>query len=120
MSPDHAEARSVPPGPAEPEPSPAHTPGAMPNDAGPTSSRMWLPCSRTWHSGASKAILPAMGGQPSPLWYPIAYAVKVALVAALCWWYQGDLDRLPAMAQRSGARSGRALRRGRLGIVDRP
>ena len=39
-------------------------------------------------AGGLEGYLPAEGGQPSPVWYPLAYAVRLVLVAALCWWYR--------------------------------
>jgi uncharacterized protein len=43
----------------------------------------------------------APGGMPSPLWYPLAYTVKVAIVTGLVWWYREswrDLKPLPSPA----------------------
>lgn len=39
-------------------------------------------------SSGLEGYLPQVDKQPSPVWYPIAYAVKVALVAASAWWYR--------------------------------
>jgi uncharacterized protein len=47
-----------------------------------------------------EGYLPRENNQVSPLWYPIAYAVKVAIVAALAWWYRWtwrDLRPLPGI-----------------------
>jgi CAAX prenyl protease-like protein len=35
-----------------------------------------------------EGYLPQVDKQPSPVWYPIAYTLKVALVAAIAWWYR--------------------------------
>jgi len=43
----------------------------------------------------------AAGGGPSPVWYPIAYCVKVAVVTGLAWWCRsalGDLKPWPGPA----------------------
>jgi CAAX prenyl protease-like protein len=34
---------------------------------------------------AVEGYLPSTGGRPSPLWYPLAYTAKVAVVAGLAW-----------------------------------
>ena len=36
----------------------------------------------------------APGGAPSPFWYPLGYALKVALVSALLWYYRSILRDL--------------------------
>jgi CAAX prenyl protease-like protein len=36
--------------------------------------------------GGVESYLPRVDNRPSPLWYPIAYAAKVAIVAGLAWW----------------------------------
>ena len=38
--------------------------------------------------GGIESYLPQVDSQPSPTWYPVAYAVRVAIVAALAWWYR--------------------------------
>jgi uncharacterized protein len=38
--------------------------------------------------GGIESYLPQVNSQPSPTWYPIAYAVRVAIVAALAWYYR--------------------------------
>ncbi len=38
--------------------------------------------------GGLEGYLPRVGSQPSPTWYPIAYAARVAVVAALAWHYR--------------------------------
>ena len=38
--------------------------------------------------GGIESYLPQVDSQPSPTWYPVAYAVRVAVVAALAWWYR--------------------------------
>jgi CAAX prenyl protease-like protein len=38
--------------------------------------------------GGVESYLPEVDKQPSPVWYPIAYTVKFALVAAIAWWYR--------------------------------
>jgi CAAX prenyl protease-like protein len=38
--------------------------------------------------GGLEGYLPRVGSQPSPTWYPIAYAARVAIVAALAWRYR--------------------------------
>jgi CAAX prenyl protease-like protein len=50
--------------------------------------------------GGLEGYLPRVGSQPSPTWYPIAYAVRVAIVAALAWHYRGtwkDLRPSPSL-----------------------
>jgi CAAX prenyl protease-like protein len=32
--------------------------------------------------------VPRAGGGPSPVWYPLAYAAKLAVVSLLAWWYR--------------------------------
>ena len=47
-----------------------------------------------------EGYLPQVDKQPSPHWYPIAYAVKVVVVAALAWWYRStwrDLRPFPSL-----------------------
>jgi uncharacterized protein len=47
-----------------------------------------------------EGYLPQVDKQPSPVWYPIAYAVKVALVAVSAWWYRStwkDLRPFPTL-----------------------
>ncbi len=51
--------------------------------------------------GGLESYLPQVDKQPSAFWYPIAYAVRVAIVAALAWWYREtwkDLRPLPSLA----------------------
>ena len=38
--------------------------------------------------GGIEGYLPQVESQPSPTWYPIAYAVRVVIVAALAWRYR--------------------------------
>jgi CAAX prenyl protease-like protein len=38
--------------------------------------------------GGVEGYLPQVDSQPSPVWYPIAYAVKLVVVAALAWRYR--------------------------------
>jgi CAAX prenyl protease-like protein len=38
--------------------------------------------------GGIESYLPSLKGQPSPVWYPLAYAAKVVLVAAFAWRYR--------------------------------
>jgi uncharacterized protein len=38
--------------------------------------------------GGLEGYLPQVDSQPSPTWYPIAYAVRVVIVAALAWHYR--------------------------------
>jgi uncharacterized protein len=38
--------------------------------------------------GGVEGYLPQVDSQPSPTWYPIAYAVRVVIVAALAWRYR--------------------------------
>jgi CAAX prenyl protease-like protein len=38
--------------------------------------------------GGLEGYLPRVDSQPSPTWYPIAYAARVAIVAALAWRYR--------------------------------
>ncbi len=45
-----------------------------------------------------EGYLPQVDKLPSPVWYPIAYTIKVALVTALAWWYRAtwkDLRPFP-------------------------
>ena len=50
-----------------------------------------------------EGYLPLVDKQPSPFWYPIAYAVKVAVVAGSAWWYRatwkdlGPFPKLPSL-----------------------
>jgi CAAX protease family protein len=47
-----------------------------------------------------EGYLPQVDKQPSPVWYPIAYTVKFALVAASAWWYRAtwkDLRPFPSL-----------------------
>jgi uncharacterized protein len=47
-----------------------------------------------------EGYLPQVDKQPSPQWYPIAYAAKVVVVAALAWWYRAtwkDLRPFPSL-----------------------
>jgi uncharacterized protein len=54
--------------------------------------------------GYLEGYLPSVDSQPSPVWYPAAYAARVVIVAALAWHYREtwtDLrpaPRLPAIA----------------------
>src|SRR5262249_35102506 len=51
--------------------------------------------------GGIEGYLPQVDSQPSPTWYPIAYAVRVAIVAALAWRYRAtwkDLRPAPGLA----------------------
>lgn len=50
--------------------------------------------------GGIEGYLPQVDGQPSPTWYPIAYAVRVAIVAAMAWYYRAtwkDLRPAPGV-----------------------
>lgn len=38
--------------------------------------------------GGIESYLPQVDSQPSPTWYPVAYAVRVVIVAALAWHYR--------------------------------
>lgn len=38
--------------------------------------------------GGIESYLPQVDSQPSPTWYPIAYGVRVAIVAGLAWHYR--------------------------------
>jgi uncharacterized protein len=38
--------------------------------------------------GGLESYLPQVDSQPSPMWYPVAYAVRVAIVAVLAWHYR--------------------------------
>jgi CAAX prenyl protease-like protein len=38
--------------------------------------------------GGLEGYLPRVASQPSPTWYPVAYAARVAIVAALAWHYR--------------------------------
>lgn len=38
--------------------------------------------------GSLESYLPSAGGQPSPFWYPLAYAAKVVIVSVLAWHYR--------------------------------
>jgi CAAX prenyl protease-like protein len=47
-----------------------------------------------------EGYLPQVDKQPSPVWYPIAYTLKVAIVAAIAWWYRStwkDLRPFPSL-----------------------
>ena len=44
--------------------------------------------------GGLEGYLPQVDNQPSPTWYPIAYAVRVAIVAGLAWWYRSTWNDL--------------------------
>ncbi len=44
--------------------------------------------------GGLEGYLPEVDNQPSPTWYPIAYAVRVAIVAGLAWWYRSTWNDL--------------------------
>jgi CAAX prenyl protease-like protein len=49
---------------------------------------------------ALEGYLPTVAGQPSPTWYPIVYAVKVAVVIGLAWYYReawSDLSPRPSL-----------------------
>ena len=49
--------------------------------------------------GGVESYLPRADNQPSPHWYPIAYTIRVAIVAALAWWYRStwkDLRPTPS------------------------
>lgn len=51
--------------------------------------------------GGLEGYLPQVDSQPSPTWYPIAYAARVAIVAGLAWWYREtwkDLRPVPGLA----------------------
>jgi len=50
--------------------------------------------------GGLEGYLPRVGSQPSPTWYPIAYATRVAIVTALAWRYREtwkDLRPVPTL-----------------------
>ena len=50
--------------------------------------------------GGLEGYLPQVDKQPSPSWYPISYAVRFAIVAALAWWYREtwkDLRPFPSI-----------------------
>jgi CAAX prenyl protease-like protein len=50
--------------------------------------------------GGLEGYLPQVASQPSPTWYPIAYAARVAIVAALAWHYREtwrDLRPAPSL-----------------------
>jgi uncharacterized protein len=38
--------------------------------------------------GGLEPYLPSIHGQPSPVWYPLAYAAKIVVVAILAWHYR--------------------------------
>lgn len=38
--------------------------------------------------GGIEGYLPQVDGHPSPVWYPIAYTIRVVIVAALAWHYR--------------------------------
>jgi uncharacterized protein len=38
--------------------------------------------------GGLESYLPQVGSQPSPTWYPVAYAARVLVVAAIAWYYR--------------------------------
>jgi uncharacterized protein len=38
--------------------------------------------------GGLESYLPSVHGQPSPVWYPLAYAAKTVIVAILIWHYR--------------------------------
>jgi uncharacterized protein len=38
--------------------------------------------------GGLESCLPSVHGQPSPVWYPLAYAAKIVIVALFAWYYR--------------------------------
>lgn len=44
--------------------------------------------------GGIEGYLPQVESHPSPVWYPIAYGVRVAIVAALAWHYRETWEDL--------------------------
>jgi uncharacterized protein len=48
--------------------------------------------------GGLESYLPQVDSHPSPLWYPIAYGIRVMIVAAMAWYYRStwrDLRPFP-------------------------
>jgi uncharacterized protein len=48
--------------------------------------------------GGLESYLPQVDSHPSPVWYPIAYGVRVVIVAAMAWYYRStwrDLRPFP-------------------------
>ena len=66
--------------------------------------------------GGLESYLPQVDSQPSPTWYPIAYAVRVVIVAAMAWYYRSTWKDLRPFPSRREHRPGRRLRAAR----DRP
>ena len=83
---DHSHLDKIPPDSVEPgiAPRPDTVPTAAGSDIIPYAAPMFAYVAL----GGLESYLPVEGGQPSPLWYPLAYGVRVVLVAALCWWYR--------------------------------
>ena len=51
--------------------------------------------------GGLEGYLPQLDSHPSPTWYPIAYALRVVIVAATVWYYRSiwkDLRPFPSFA----------------------
>jgi uncharacterized protein len=103
MSPDrdaaagHTDDRSPDSSAPDLEPQPVERPMAGGSDVIPYAAPMFAYVAL----GGLEGYLPAHGGQPSPFWYPLAYAIRVALVAILCWHYRAtwnDFRPWPKMA----------------------
>ncbi len=50
--------------------------------------------------GGLESYLPQVDSHPSPVWYPIAYGIRVVIVAAMAWYYRStwsDLRPFPSV-----------------------
>jgi CAAX prenyl protease-like protein len=75
-----------------PEPServPSHPPGDAPGGSGHSDIVPYMAPMITYVAlGALESYLPSNDGQPSPVWYPLAYTLRVVIVAIVAWRYR--------------------------------
>ena len=82
---DNPHAPPLNPAQPGPEPSPSADPAAMGNsDLVP----YVVPMIAYVGLGGLESYLPSIHGQPSPFWYPLAYAAKLLIVTILAWHYR--------------------------------
>jgi CAAX prenyl protease-like protein len=80
--------------PAAPPLNPAEPGPALPVTGGPAATDgsgivpYMVPMFAYVGLGGLESYLPSVHGQPSPLWYPLAYAAKLVIVAMLAWHYR--------------------------------
>jgi CAAX prenyl protease-like protein len=98
---DHASATERPPNEAA-DPKIAAVGAAGAGDETPAVAPYIVPMFAYIALGGLETYLPATNGRISPLWYPLAYAARAAIVALLLWYYRATLaDFLPLPRWRS-------------------